>query len=749
MKSCLWEILSAKKLTMATQNMETVKTAVTEYNKEDINAKLEQLKQERLAKQQARLEKLKAINLQKASCGLDIPFKAPTVKPQLANPPNFQRKIHSAPTSNANMDSKISRKSMIHSARSKIDTGLATNGIKKTSSIPSVTQKPAPSNLEHDAKRTSMAPPKNSRLTLSSMHRNKMPIKTRPNHVNDIIHPRNVSNNNASLVKHGESKFGIKNVNSSVPLKKNTSLPVANSHGITKIKSEPVKDVTNEPGKRISVFDRLSKPKHVVPKIMGKPKPQIEENKRPIMVHESKRKEPEKPIVIKRSCYTPKLRPKSKEIRRSISSVHIKRLGPNEMAKCIHRSSSVDEALNMQHIEEVNEDESVNKKDIVLTVKEDRKKSVTFMTPMRSGGMANSFVHTPKNSDLRMKLSDWLHRKGKSLDSYHHLQCFGVYHLAPPARSVSTNFVPVDEDNKENEIVSNDNNGTLNNGNENAGKHLDVPNDQMWRRASYLINDTLSTIDDFRDNTLKGSPLVECMTPSDDVEDLMMGALNDLYKLVQEGYEWEQCARWLRVIRERFPEVMETSTYWEVRATLEQQQGNYSRTFECLEKAVIRGTPRATVEASLDQLLDKFMKLKLSPNSCARSDVINPKLVDVKNAFKSSIIRLAVQQKNLRDAEANGNITKFIATPVRRSSRLSTRIPAPTHETKLLADTDTAVTPEKNLKQNLTPFRSSGHKTGKRTPLIQICSSLRQIEEGIRDQITIVPNKALKFSDSP
>lgn len=55
---------------------------------------------------------------------------------------------------------------------------------------------------------------------------------------------------------------------------------------------------------------------------------------------------------------------------------------------------------------------------------------------------------------------------------------------------------------------------------------------------------------------------------------------------------------------------------------------------------------RSVVEANLDQLLDKFMQLKISPAG-GKTKRADPKMVDVKNVFKSTIIRFAVQQAKL------------------------------------------------------------------------------------------------------
>lgn len=60
----------------------------------------------------------------------------------------------------------------------------------------------------------------------------------------------------------------------------------------------------------------------------------------------------------------------------------------------------------------------------------------------------------------------------------------------------------------------------------------------------------------------------------------------------------------------------------------------------------------------------------------------------------------------------NSETPKYLATPVRRSSRLS-------------------------------GLMSSNKK---RTPLLQICSSMQQIEEGVRTNLLFVPNKTLEFT---
>lgn len=114
-----------------------------------------------------------------------------------------------------------------------------------------------------------------------------------------------------------------------------------------------------------------------------------------------------------------------------------------------------------------------------------------------------------------------------------------------------------------------------------------------------------------------------------------------------QDYSWQQCAEWLRVIaRSCGTAVTEAAPYWECRAALEERRGDFPRAVECYNKAIIQGAQPTEVEASLDQLLQKFMKLNLDPENNKASTIIDPKFLDVKNVFKSTLIRFAIQQKN-------------------------------------------------------------------------------------------------------
>lgn len=108
-------------------------------------------------------------------------------------------------------------------------------------------------------------------------------------------------------------------------------------------------------------------------------------------------------------------------VRRSISAVHFKRISSAELKNCIHKWSSIGEKLDKAHLQEINEDASVKEDKIVSAIKSERKK-VKFATSFN--------FNTPKPEELQKRLQSWLQKRGKSLDSYHHLQCFGIHHMA-------------------------------------------------------------------------------------------------------------------------------------------------------------------------------------------------------------------------------------------------------------------------------------------------------------------------------
>lgn len=325
-------------------------------------------------------------------------------------------------------------------------------------------------------------------------------------------------------------------------------------------------------------------------------------------------------------------------------------------------------------------------------MKSERKK-VTFVTPVPN-------LNTPRPEELQARLKAWLQKRGKSLDSYHHLQCFGIHHLQ---KNLCFDNKPYDEENKENIALESDSDNDSYTENMNEEDNVN-----KWRTAS-IVSDSV----DFNESQNTTSTYSDALN----MDEVLIGALNDLTELLREGFAWEQCARWLRAIRERFPSAIGSAAYWECRAALEERRGDLPASVQCWEEAIAKGTEQSVVEANLDQLLDKFMQLKISPNSGKSRRQVDPKLVDVKNVFKSTIIRFAVQQAKLRQSNQLSPAPKYSVTPVRRSARLSA-----------------------HWSGNRTPLHLSS--TGKRTPL-QLCTSVRQAGQLIGEEPRFIPNDNL------
>lgn len=138
-------------------------------------------------------------------------------------------------------------------------------------------------------------------------------------------------------------------------------------------------------------------------------------------------------------------------VRRSISAVHFKRISKNEINNCIHKWSSIGEKLDKLHLKEINEDENIRADKVISAVKSERKK-VKFQTPVHFN------FNTPRPEELQSRLKSWLQKRGKSLDSYHHLQCFGIHHISQKIKPIEEppKFELYDDEDKENIAVEND-----------------------------------------------------------------------------------------------------------------------------------------------------------------------------------------------------------------------------------------------------------------------------------------------------
>ncbi|KAL4711262.1 hypothetical protein ACJJTC_019103 [Scirpophaga incertulas] len=605
--------------------------------------KLNKLREERMAREKARIEKLRELNLKKYNKNENIQQKnlssnASTAKRTMMRNGAITKNVvikqsdksDSVPSNNGTNQIKTqtevpnSQKSNL----SKSSSAPPTRNIKKVSTLSTKTDMPKKNNLDPNFKKANVIsntkynkPQLLSNFTTTTNDTGKLRKET-ANILRDSLKP---TRPRFSLATNHSSKNSINN-----PL--------------------PRKSILHKPsiGTGESVFDRLYKPKQVpvVPEHNVKKLQQDPNFLKNVIKNTG--------LILNKRHTLYDIKTKAEPVRRSISAVHLKKISKNELSNCIHKWASIGEKLNEVKLNEINEDDSVKQDEIIFAVKSERKR-VKFQTPMALG------LNTPKPEELQDRLKNWLQKRGKSLDSYHHLQCFGIHHFSKTNKSVEPlKFELFDDEDKENIALEHDSDNESYTENMNSNYEILNENKNRWRRASYMSEN------DFTDTPSS------TITPSDtvqQVDEVLIGAFNDLTQLLREGFEWEQCARWLRAIRERFPHALDTAAYWECRAALEETRGDLPASVQCWEEAIAKGTERSVVESNLDQLLDKFMQLKISPNSGKRKPV-EDKMVDVKNVFKSTIIRFAVQQAKLRRSNPF-EAPKYTVTPVRRSSRLS------------------------------------------------------------------------------
>lgn len=650
-----------------------------------LEERLNKLREERMAREKARIEKLRELNLKKYN----------------KNDPQLKNSVSNTSIANKSKSDQVANRA--RSNNSVKNNAHNMNDIKRPNTV-AVVNKKVP-NTESINSKPNMFPIKT--ITKAANYNNDIkqtnPIKdhgfkpkvTEKNPIN--LHF--TSNTNKAKIDNNSNKNTTNTLNTNYSTTNRKSIAPKND-----IKSAlprksiqpsqlPQSLVKVQPN-RESVFDRLYKPKIIERKPVDDVKKlQTDGNYLKKLLKDSRL------IVNKRHTVFDVKKKIEPPVRRSISAVHFKRISKSELNNCIHKWSSIGEKLNTVDLKEVNEDDSIKEDKIVSAVKSERKK-VKFQTPVPSN------FNTPRPEELQSKLKSWLQKRGKSLESYHHLQCFGIHHLAEKnikAFKEPPKFDLYDDENKENiELESDsDDDSYTDNMNEPRGDIYNGLKDDFamdkWRRASYVSDS--ADLNESHDTTITSG---EAMNVHH-VDEILMGVLSDLNELLREGFDWQQCARWLRVVRERFPSASKTAAYWECRAALEDRRGDLPASVQCWEEAIAKGTERSVVEANLDQLLDKFMQLKISPNSGKKKQV-DPKMVDVKNVFKSTIIRFAVQQAKLRKSNIS-EPTKYTVTPVRRSARLS------------------------------------AHWSGKRTPL-QICTTVHQAGQ-IAQPLQFVPNEQL------
>ncbi|CAG5015657.1 unnamed protein product [Parnassius apollo] len=124
----------------------------------------------------------------------------------------------------------------------------------------------------------------------------------------------------------------------------------------------------------------------------------------------------------------------------------------SDLSNCIHKWASIGEKLDKVDKNEVDEDECVQCEKGVSAVKSERKR-VKFQTQVSLN------FNTPRPEEMQARLQKWLQKRGKSLDSYHHLQWFGIFRLSKDIKSLEARkFESYDEKNKENVAVESDSN---------------------------------------------------------------------------------------------------------------------------------------------------------------------------------------------------------------------------------------------------------------------------------------------------
>ncbi|XP_022824225.1 uncharacterized protein LOC111354843 [Spodoptera litura] len=642
-----------------------------------VTERLNKLREERMAREKERIAKLRELNLKKYNKNEDFKNSASNlsvVNKSVKSEVNLKNNGAGPVKNYMHVNGAAKRPVSVPMKPKKYEVNPKPE-VKLTSNIPKMMNKPSiAANVNK----------KNGDITHNKKPINKTEMKLSTTDKNPVLGnkpqvPRVSQLQKPKLANFADKKqnFPIRKAESlTTNVKIRQTLAVANNKPSSNLPRKSM--IPQSASKSESVFDRLYKPKPVQNSHKNEiEKLQTDPNYLKKVIRTSGL------ILNKRhTVFEPAKAKIAVPVRRSISAVHFKRIGKQELGNCIHKWASIGDKLNNIHLKHINEDENIQEEKVVSAVKSERKK-VTFMTPMGN-------LNTPRPEELQARLKSWLQKRGKSLDSYHHLQCFGIHHLPQTIKFDTKLF---DEENKENIAVESDSDDDSYTENMNEDPKAST---QRWRNASCVTDS--EDFNDSHNTTATCSDIVN-------LDEVVIGALNDLTELLKEGFDWEQCARWLRAIRERFPSAPHSAAYWECRAALEETRGDLPASVQCWEEAIAKGTERSVVEANLDQLLDKFMQLKISPNSHGKRRQVDPKLVDVKNVFKSTIIRFAVQQAKLRQSN-QFDAPKYTVTPVRRSARLSS------------------------------------HWSAKRTPL-QVCTSVRQADEVLGERPVFVPNDSL------
>ncbi|XP_067012913.2 uncharacterized protein [Anabrus simplex] len=390
---------------------------------------------------------------------------------------------------------------------------------------------------------------------------------------------------------------------------------------------------------------------------------------------------------------TSKISSRPSSIRRSLSSTYLDRLDKGDAQKYVIRSQSepnikdADEnhsSMKFQGVPSPIKEEEPSPREAPMTVPR-CKKSVTFVSPLVN---TPGNCYTPEPEVLRKRLVDWLSKRGKSLDNYHHLNCFGIHakSMSQPRFSLHRPRTPLPSkvsstapQTPETPVNLNET-MTLESASESSGETKmeteAVSPIQRSPLAAISLNETVTT------STPHSSPLLDEVKSAEsqekenvDTKELFIPeTLGDLYKLIQLGYPRDQCDEWLVLIRRANKGITNMPQYWECLAALEEARGDFSAAIDCYGRAVVRGAETTKIEASLEVLWDKFSALNVT--NTPKKTPSKRKTLDPKQVFTSSIIKFALQQRAVKRLSSDLGVEavslNYVVTPVRRSTRKST-----------------------------------------------------------------------------
>lgn len=343
----------------------------------------------------------------------------------------------------------------------------------------------------------------------------------------------------------------------------------------------------------------------------------------------------------------------NKSLRRSLSSGHLdnkkgksfdpKRAYIKSNHSCSEDNLCVPSQTAIPKFTPILEESCSNSHFVFKTPSAHERRSMCHYTPVSTTKRKPLFhSSTPFPIDkqkLQERLSQWLKSRGKKLSSFHHLRCFGMDHIKEKQAE------PVlDDENKEN-----------------------IDNILHKSESYENLNIELKTDEDL---TTNGNALSDKTLNTAAKE-----ALIELQKLIHEEYPMIQCLGWLELIKEKYRKIDEEPEYWECRAAIEQYSGNVGNAVEYYKTAIVHGAEVNSVDKSLDQLLKRFSLLNISPEKSEMAKINKDKeriVREARNVFKSTIIQFAIQErKSKTKSKSDTSETKLVATPVRRSTRLS------------------------------------------------------------------------------